>query len=286
MIERNPPRAGVAGWPVEHSRSPMIHRYWLKTLGISGSYERFPFRPENLWNLRPVSGARRSLARMSRRPIRRSHSPCVIGVRRLPDALGAVNTLWREDGRLWGDNTDVAGFLANMDEAAPAWDERAETCGRHRRRRRCSSSRSCIEDAPLQAHCDRQQNSGPGPKRSPGNSAVRYKWRLGLICREGLRTPIWSSIPASLAWPDSRHSASILARSRRAPLSPTSFTFRCPHRLSKRRARVACALPGGWGMLLHQAAPAFERWFGQRPDVTSQLRALVEADIVAAQEGR
>ena len=59
------------------------------------------------------------------------------------EALGAVNTLWREDGRLWGDNTDVAGFLANLDEATPGWDERKEIGHCHRRRGRGSRDHLC-----------------------------------------------------------------------------------------------------------------------------------------------
>ena len=109
-------RAGVAGWPVEHSRSPLIHGYWLERLGIDGVYERFPFRPARSPNSPP--GSARTASSGSNVTVPHKEAAFAACDRRTPtaEALGAVNTLWREDGLLWGDNTDVAGFLANLDE--------------------------------------------------------------------------------------------------------------------------------------------------------------------------
>ena len=134
MIKSHSPRAGVAGWPVDHSRSPTIHRYWLKELGLLGSYERFAVRPGEF---RPfaIEIGRNELVGAN---VTAPHKEAAFGLcdRRTPvaEALGAVNTLWRQDGLLWGDNTDVAGFLANMDDSAPGWA--SEIGRRHRRGRR------------------------------------------------------------------------------------------------------------------------------------------------------
>ena len=126
MIETSAPRAGVAGWPVDHSRSPTIHRYWLKELGIAGSYEKFAVRPGEFREFAARIGEDELVGANVTAPHKEAaFSACD---RRTPvaEALGAVNTLWRQDGRLWGDNTDVAGFLANMDETAPGWAERGK----------------------------------------------------------------------------------------------------------------------------------------------------------------
>jgi len=126
MIETSTTRAGVAGWPVEHSRSPMIHRYWLKELGLSGSYEKFAVRPGEFRSFADKIGEAGLVGANVTVPHKEAaFSACD---RRTPvaEALGAVNTLWRQDGRLMGDNTDVAGFLANMDEGAPRWAEQGK----------------------------------------------------------------------------------------------------------------------------------------------------------------
>src|SRR5690242_15027736 len=127
MSAMRAPRAGVAGWPVDHSRSPAIHRYWLKELGLPGTYERFAVPPGEFGEFAAGIGRDGLLGANVTAP----HKEAAFAAcdRRTPvaEALGAVNTLWREDGRLMGDNTDVAGFLANMDESAPGWGTGGKT---------------------------------------------------------------------------------------------------------------------------------------------------------------
>ena len=124
MIETSAPRAGVVGWPIEHSRSPTIHRYWLKELGIPGNYEKFAVRPGEFRQFADKIGKDGFLGANVTAPHKEAAFEACDRRTTVAEALGAVNTLWREDGRLWGDNTDVAGFLANLDEATPGWDER------------------------------------------------------------------------------------------------------------------------------------------------------------------
>ena len=124
MIETSAPRAGVVGWPIEHSRSPTIHRYWLKELGIPGAYDKFAVRPGEFRQFADKIGKDGFLGANVTAPHKEAAFEACDRRTDVAEALGAVNTLWREDGRLWGDNTDVAGFLANLDEATPGWDER------------------------------------------------------------------------------------------------------------------------------------------------------------------
>jgi shikimate dehydrogenase len=104
-----------------------IHRYWINDWRHQGSYKRFAVRPGEFRQFASRIGEDGLLGANVTAP----HKEAAFHAcdRRTPvaEALGAVNTLWRRDGRLWGDNTDVAGFLANMDEAAPGWAERGKS---------------------------------------------------------------------------------------------------------------------------------------------------------------
>src|SRR5271157_382290 len=126
MIKTPSPRAGVAGWPVDLSRSPTIHRHWLDELGLSGSYERFAVRPGELRPFAIQIGRDELVGANVTAPHKEAAFNLCDRRTQVAEALGAVNTLWRQDGLLWGDNTDVAGFLANMDDSAPGWEGRAK----------------------------------------------------------------------------------------------------------------------------------------------------------------
>jgi shikimate dehydrogenase len=115
------PRAGVVGWPIEHSRSPTIHRYWLKELGLPGSYEKFAVRPGEFTQFAAGIGTDGLVGANVTAPHKEAAFTACDARTPVAEALGAVNTLWRQDGHLWGDNTDVAGFLVNLDEDAPGW---------------------------------------------------------------------------------------------------------------------------------------------------------------------
>ena len=116
-------RAGVVGWPIKHSRSPIIHRHWLKELGIAGSYERFEVPPDKLAAFVADIGSEGLVGSNVTAPHKEAAFAACDRRTRTANGLGAVNTLWREGHALCGDNTDVEGFLANMDEGAPGWDE-------------------------------------------------------------------------------------------------------------------------------------------------------------------
>ena len=119
-------RAGVCGWPVAHSRSPLIHGYWLARYHLEGAYERFAVPPLGFADFAASIGVEGWSAPTSPCRTRRPLSPPA-NVDRFRARPGAVNTLWREDGALWGDNTDVAGFLATLDAEAPGWRDRVDS---------------------------------------------------------------------------------------------------------------------------------------------------------------
>ncbi len=113
--------ACVIGWPVEHSRSPLIHNYWLKTYGIAGEYRREAVPPEN------INAFIRSLATRGYigANVTLPYKEAALALS-LPDdgarAIGAANTLWLDGGFLRSTNTDVEGFLNNLDAGAAQWD--------------------------------------------------------------------------------------------------------------------------------------------------------------------
>jgi shikimate dehydrogenase len=276
------PRAGVAGWPVNHSRSPTIHRHWLNELRLSGSYERFAVRPGEFPSF-AISIGRNELVGAN---VTAPHKEVAFSLcdRRteVAEALGAVNTVWRQDGLLWGDNTDVAGFLANMDESVPGWAGQAKLAvvigagGAARAIIYALKSRGFERIAVVnrtQSRAEALAAHFGGPTRA---------------------TP-WSSLTTDLREPDLLVNTSVLGMAGQPPLAvdPSPLPDRAvvadivyvplsTPLIEAARARGLRAVEG-LGMLLHQAAPGFARWFGARPTVTPALRALVEAEVLAAQ---
>ncbi len=278
------PRAGVCGWPIAHSRSPLIHGYWLKTLGIDGVYERVAVPPGEF----PAFAASIGRDRLVGANVTLPHKEAAFAAcdRLAADASGsgAVNTLWRENGALCGDNTDVAGFLANLDAGAPDWRREAETAvvlG-------AGGAARAIVYALQSRGVERIAIVNRSTPRAEALAA-----RFGAVAAAA-----WRELPRWLAEADLLVNATTLGMTGEgaldvdlAPMKKTAviadivyIPLATPLIESARRRDLRAV--EGLGMLLHQAAPGFERWFGARPAVTLELRALVEADIIAAGKGR
>ncbi len=114
-------RACVIGWPIAHSRSPLIHGYWLRRYGIDGAYEREPVTPEALRDFLRELPSRGWVGCNVTVP----HKEAAFAMAELRDvsatAIGAANTLWIEDGKLACSNTDAYGFMTNLTATAPRW---------------------------------------------------------------------------------------------------------------------------------------------------------------------
>ena len=283
MTEPNAPRVGVVGWPIEHSRSPTIHRYWLKELGLSGSYDKFAVRPGEFQEFADTIG-RDGLVGVN---VTAPHKEAAFAAcdERTPvaEALGAVNTLWRQDGRLWGDNTDVAGFLANMDESAPGWMETAKLAiviG-------AGGAARAIVYALISRGFERIAIVNRTQERAEALAAHFGRSTTALAC---------ASLSKHLAEAYLLVNSSSLGMVRQPPLAVDVSAL--PQRavvadavyvplqtqlMEGARARGLRTVEG-LGMLLHQAAPAFARWFGRKSVVTPALRALVEAEVMTTFE--
>jgi shikimate dehydrogenase len=281
MIETSAPRAGVVGWPIEHSRSPTIHRYWLKELGIPGNYDKYAIQPGEFRQFADTIGKDGFLGANVTAPHKEAAFEACERRTAVAEALGAVNTLWREDGRLWGDNTDVAGFLANLDEAAPGWDERKGFAvvvgagGAARGIIHALVSRSFERIAVV----NRTQARAETLAQHFGDSTVAMPW--GALATELPRADLLANASSLGMVGQPPLTLDVGALPGRAVVADAVYVpLRTPliEAAGARGLRVA----EGLGMLLHQAAPAFARWFGARPVVTPALRALVEAEVVAS----
>lgn len=277
----NPPRACVIGWPVAHSRSPLIHNFWLRELGIEGSYERAAVAPDDVADfvrslaVRGFTGANVTL------PHKEAAFALCEQVTPVAARLRAVNTLWLEDGRLFGDNTDVEGFLRAVDEAAPGWASRtgkAVVLGAG------GAARAIVESLGLREI----------PRVVVINRTAARAREIADRAKARVEVASWAEAGAALEDADLLVNTTSLGMNGQPPLEidleplpktavvcdivyvPLETTL-----LVEAKAR-GLVMVGGLGMLLHQAVPGFARWFGVEPRVTPELRSLVEADIRVA----
>lgn len=272
--------ACVVGWPIAHSRSPMIHRHWLNEFGIDGDYVSLPVEPRHIdrfFSDFPASGYVGGNVTV---PYKETAFRRVAEADEAAAALGAVNTLWLDDGRLIGGNTDAYGFLANLDTVAPGWDRGGATAillGAGGAARAVAWSLAQRGFSPVVV-----------VNRTPGR-ADELAARLG----GEIRTAGWGDLPEWLPRARLLVNATTLGMRDQPPLdidlSPlpadavVNDLVYAPLEtglLTAARRRGLTAVTG-LGMLLHQAVPGFEKWFGKRPAVTPALYDLIAADLVA-----
>ena len=278
-------RAGVCGWPVAHSRSPLIHGYWLARYRLEGAYERFAVPPLGFADFAASIGVDGLVGANVTVPHKEAAFAACDRLTDSARATGAVNTLWREGGALWGDNTDVAGFLASLDAEAPGWRERVDSA--------VVLGAGGVARAIVQGLVSRGVERIAIVNRTPAR-AVALAERFA----PAVRAATWDDLPQLLAPAGLLVNATILGMAGQPPLDVNLAALRpeavvadvvyvpLATALVEAAWRRGCVAIGGLGMLLRQAAPGFARWFGRTPEVTAELRALVEADLRAGEKGR
>jgi shikimate dehydrogenase len=268
--------ACLIGWPAAHSRSPLIHHYWLRALGIEGGYNIEAVPPEGFaefvlhLSTHGFVGANVTIPHKERalaltKPDERAR------------AVGAANTLWYEGAELCSTNTDIEGFIGNLDACAQGWDAAGDAlvlgAG--------GSSRAVvfglIERGISRVHlANRTIERAQALADQFGSSVHPVAWdAIGdLLPRARLLVNTTSlgmhGQPALELDVGLLPSHAVVADLVYVPLET-------PLLVAARARGLKTA--DGLGMLLHQAVRGFELWFGQRPEVTSELRALVEADL-------
>jgi shikimate dehydrogenase len=264
--------ACLIGWPAAHSRSPLIHHYWLRKLGIEGGYNIEAVPPE---------GFAEFVLRLSAHGFVGANVTIPHKERALalstPDAraraVGAANTLWYDGGELRSTNTDIEGFIHNLDAAAPG---EALVLGAG------GSSRAVVfglvERGIKRVHL--------------ANRTIDRARALADEFGAGVHPVAWDAIADLLPEAGLLVNTTSLGMhgqpplvidvSRLPPQAVVTDLVYVPLETALLASAKARGLrtADGLGMLLHQAVRGFELWFGQRPLVTPELRALVEADLV------
>ena len=280
-----PDRYAVIGHPIAHSRSPQIHALFAQQTGQHMVYSAIDVVPEELTHrVREFFGAGGRGLNVTVPHKEAAFAACD----RLTDsarATGAVNTLWREGGALWGDNTDVAGFLASLDAEAPGWRDRVDSA--------VVLGAGGVARAIVHGLVSRGVEHVAIVNRTRARAAALAD-RFG----PAARAATWDELPQLLAKAGLLANATILGMAGQPPLDVNLAPLTAEAvvadvvyvplttPLVEAAWRRGCVAVGGLGMLLRQAAPGFARWFGRTPEVTAELRALVEADLRAAEKGR
>ncbi len=274
-------RACVIGWPIEHSRSPLIHGHWLKKYAIDGSYTAEAVKPENVETFLG-SLAERGLQGCN---VTVPHKEAAFAAAQLKDpsalAVGAANTIWLENGKLACANSDTYGFMTHLRKSAPEWDVRdgaISILGAGGAARAIVYgflqagaadvrifNRSMERSQALAAHFGPNVKAFMWPMRNEQSRQASVIVNTTTLGMKGEGNP---DIDFSILKSDC-----VAADIVYVPLE-TAF-------LKSARAHGLTAVDG-LGMLLHQAVPGFEKWFGVRPEVTDELRNILVAGI----EGR
>lgn len=273
MTETRIPLAGVIGSPVAHSKSPQLHRHWLNTHGIVGHYIPMDVSRDNLERVI------RTLPKMGFVGVNITipHKETVMAladqVTDRATLIGAANTLiFRADGKIHADNTDGYGFIENLRSGVPDWDPKAGPAvvlgaGGSSRAVVASLLDAGVEEIMI---TNRTRVRADKLREDFGHKLTVIDWvqagniledaalvvnttPLGMVGKPELRVPL-----------DGLRKDAVVTDLVYAPLKT---------RLLQTAGEMGCRTVDGLGMLLHQAVPGFERWFGPRPEVDVATRA-------------
>lgn len=272
------PTACVIGWPVKHSRSPVIHRYWLKRYGIEGDYVIHPVEPDRIAAFfagfvdGPFVGCNVTV------PHKEAAFAAVDDVEEAGRAIGAVNTIWRDGRRLVATSTDGIGFLANLDEGAPGWDGApgpAVILGAGGAARAVIWALLARGFAPVHV-----VNRTAGRAEALAARFGRDVRPAGLDVPPHLLREARVLVNATSLGMEGQPALEIdLAPLREDCLVTDIVYVPLETGLLAAARRRGLRTVDGLGMLLHQAAPGFRHWFGRMPEVTPELRAAVLRDM-------
>jgi len=275
MSDDKTPLAGVIGSPIAHSRSPQLHAHWLKSLGIRGFYIPMEISEANL------NDALRSLPKLGfvgvnvTVPYKERVLALADVVSDCATVIGAANTLsFRKDGTIYADNTDGYGFLENIRQGAPGWDVTAGPAAVLGAGGAARAVVVALRDAgaPEILISNRTRLRAEALQQEFGRKLRVVDWvqagnmlehaamvvnttSLGMEGKPLLRVPL-----------DGLQKGAVVTDLVYAPLRT---------RLLEEAEAMGCITVDGLGMLLHQAVPGFERWFGVRPQVDAETREAV-----------
>ncbi len=271
------PKAGVIGNPIAHSLSPKLHNYWLKRYGLSGSYTALQVTDDNLETTIRALPDKGFIGANVTIPHKVSVLQFAHHVTDRATLIGAANTLiFKEDGRIFADNTDGYGFLANLKQGAPNWDPKSGPAAIFGAGGAARAIIVALADAgvPEILLSNRTRPKAEALRAEFGARIRVIDWvqagtmlvdanivinttSLGMKGAQELKVPL-----------DDLRSDAVVTDIVYTPLRTPFLVAAEQH---------GCTTVDGLGMLLHQGVPGFERWFGTRPEVDEDTRRAVLA---------
>lgn len=266
--------AGVMGWPVSHSRSPRLHGHWLERYGIDGAYVPLAVRPERVCDAvraLPILGFAGCNLTV---PHKELVLPALDRIDPLARRIGAVNTVVvAADGALEGSNTDAFGFMESLREAAPGWSPAA------------GPAMIVGAGGAVRAIVVALQQAGVSEIRIANRTRARAEtlaaefggiavvdWSDRARALEGVGLLVNGTTQGMTGEPALDLDLTQLPLS--AIVTDIVYVPLVTPLLAAATAR-GNAVVDGLGMLLHQARPGFEKWFGVAPEVDADLRQVV-----------
>jgi shikimate dehydrogenase len=270
--------ACVVGWPASHSRSPLIHQFWMRKYNIDAEYRKEAIPPDQFADFIGHLRERGYVGCNVTVPHKQAAMELTIADDRAR-AVGAANTLWFDGDKLRSTNTDVEGFLANLDQMTPGWDrglESAVVLG-------AGGGARAVVFALLQREVQHIHVVNRSPERA---EALREQFG------SRVRVAQWSEMTGLLGGAGLLVNTTSLGM---VGLPKMEINLRCQPSMvvadlvyvPLETGLLAAArdkglrTADGLGMLLHQAVRGFELWFGVKPEVTPELRKLIEDDLIA-----
>ena len=264
-------KAFVAGWPIAQSKSPQLHGFWLKQYGIVGSYEKLEVPPDQILSFLDNLPRSDFVGGNVTIPHKETAFAHISNCDETAELIGAINTVWVEEEEIHAANTDAYGFMANLDQFCPEWRDMktATVLGAG------GASRAIIA-ALIQAGYSQIQIANRTLERAKAiadhfgktvsahslDAAAELLPDTNLLVNTssiGMEGQNTESLPDLDHLPDDSIVTDIVYKPLITPLLKMA---------QERNLKTV----DGLGMLLHQAVPGFEKWFGKRPEVTNELR--------------
>ncbi|HEU0222256.1 MAG TPA: shikimate dehydrogenase [Paracoccaceae bacterium] len=277
MNHVSPPLAAVIGWPVGHSRSPRLHGFWLRKYGIEGYYIPIGLHPDHF------EAGIRALPKLGFAgvnvtiPYKETVLQLASAVSDRAALIGAANTIsFRRDGSIHADNTDGYGFLENLRQNAPGWNPKA---GPALVLGAGGAARAVVSallgaGVPELRLANRTRQRAQNIADACGARVLVVDWHAAEAACAGARTIVNTTSLGMTGQPPLH--LSLAAAPSDALVTDIVYSPLITPLLDQARAR-GLGIVDGLGMLLHQAVPGFEHWFGIRPEVDEALRRAILA---------
>ena len=269
------PRAGVIGNPIAHSLSPKLHSYWLNRYGLEGSYTALKVTEDELEKtLRELPSLGFIGANVT--------IPHKVNVMQFADQItdratliGAANTLiFKDDGRIFADNTDGYGFMANLRQGAPDWNPKAGPAAIFGAGGAARAIIVALADAgvPEIIISNRTRPKAEALRDDFGARISVIDWVQADKMLEDANTVINTTSLGMVGGQDFKVPLDNLRKD--AVVTDIVYNpLKTPFLMAAEKR--GCITVDGLGMLLHQGVPGFERWFGKRPEVDEATRQAV-----------